>query len=101
MKNIGVCQTTKVGFLKVTDYPERLTTIVLVPTKYGKVRTYVGYRDLNKANLMDNFLTPHLDVLADNTTGPPWMVSKVIVKFEWLRSIRKTSFTHTLGSCLL
>lgn len=50
-----------------------------LPKKDGKVRMYVDYLDLNGANLKDDLLLPHIDVLVDNTTGKPyfssWMAS--------------------------
>ena len=58
-----------VGFLKVVNYPEWLANVVPVPKKDGKVRMYVDFWELNKANLKDDFPLPHIDVLDDNTAG--------------------------------
>lgn len=54
-------------FLKVVSYPERLSYIVPVPKKDGRVRMCVDYRDLNKASPKDDFPLPHIDILVDNT----------------------------------
>lgn len=43
------------GFLKAMDYPEWLDNTVLVAKKDGKVKKYVGYKDLNKSNCKDEF----------------------------------------------
>ncbi|KAL6321720.1 hypothetical protein AAG906_031232 [Vitis piasezkii] len=58
-----------VGFLLVIEYPEWLANVVLVPKKDGKVRVYVDFRDLNKANPKDDFPLPHIDMLVDCTAG--------------------------------
>ncbi|XP_012461287.1 uncharacterized protein LOC105781298 [Gossypium raimondii] len=55
------------GFLQVSKYPEWVANIVPVPKKYGKVRMYVDYRDLNRASPKENFPLPHIDTLVDNT----------------------------------
>ena len=55
------------GFLKVINYPEWLTNVVLVLKKDGKVRVCVNFRDLNKASPKDYFPLPHIDILVDNT----------------------------------
>lgn len=55
------------GFLEVIEYPEWLANIVPVPKKDGKVRMCMDYRDLNRANLKDDFSLPHIDVLLDST----------------------------------
>ncbi|RDX64790.1 hypothetical protein CR513_56601, partial [Mucuna pruriens] len=56
------------GFLAVTNYPQWVANIALVPKKDGKVRMCVYHRDLNKASPKENFPLPHIDVLVDNTT---------------------------------
>ena len=55
------------GFLEVSNYPQWVANIVLVPKKDGKVRMCVDYRDLNRASPKDNFPLPHNDTLVDNT----------------------------------
>ena len=57
------------GFLRVVNYPEWLANVVPVPKKDEKVRIYVDFRDLNKANPKDDFPLPHIDVLVDNIAG--------------------------------
>ena len=51
------------------EYHEWLANAVLVPKKDGNVRVYVDFRDLNKANLKDDFPLPHIDMLVDCTAG--------------------------------
>ena len=57
------------GFLRVVNYPKWLANVVSVPKNDGKVRMCVDFRDLNKANLKDDFPMPHIDILVDNTAG--------------------------------
>ena len=56
-------------FLRVVNYPEWLTNVVLVPKKDRKVRMCVDFKDLNKASPKDDFHLPHIDILVDNTAG--------------------------------
>ena len=56
----------KASFLTAIAYSDRVTNIVLMPKKDGKVRMCVDYRDLNKASPKDNFPLPHIDTLVDN-----------------------------------
>ena len=53
-------------FLSVVEYPEWLANVVPVPKKDDKVRVCVDFRDLNKANLKDDFSLPHIDMLVDS-----------------------------------
>ncbi|RDY13189.1 hypothetical protein CR513_01933, partial [Mucuna pruriens] len=55
------------GFLAIAEYPQWVANIVPVPKKDGKVRMYVGYRDLNRVSPKDNFPLPYIDMLVDNT----------------------------------
>ena len=57
-----------VGFLLVVKYPEWLANVIHVPKKNGKVRVWVNFRDLNKANPNDDFPLPHINMLVDSTT---------------------------------
>jgi hypothetical protein len=41
---------------------------VVVPKKDEKIRICVDYKDLNKASPNNDFPSPHIDVLVDNTT---------------------------------
>jgi hypothetical protein len=50
----------------VVRYPQWVSNIVVVPKKSGKIRVYVDYRDLNKANSKDNFPLIYIDVIVDN-----------------------------------
>ena len=56
-------------FLRVVNYPEWLTNVVLVPKKDRKVRMCVDFKDLNKASPKDDFHLPHIDILVDNAAG--------------------------------
>ena len=42
--------------------------MIPVPKKDGKIRMCVYFLDLNKASPKDDFPSPHIDVLVDNTT---------------------------------
>ena len=53
----------------MVECPEWLANVVLVPKKDGKVRVYVDFQDLNKANLKDDFPLPYIDMLVDSTVG--------------------------------
>ena len=46
-----------------------LANVVHVPKKDNKVRVYVDFRDLNKANIKDDFSLPHINLLVDSTAG--------------------------------
>ena len=59
----------KAGFLTTIAYSNWVANIVPVPKKDGKVHMCIGYRDLNRASLKDNFPLPHIDTLMDNTTS--------------------------------
>ncbi|GKV34054.1 hypothetical protein SLEP1_g42477 [Rubroshorea leprosula] len=61
-----------VNFIEVAMYPEWVANIVLVMKKDGRVRVYVDYRDLNKANPKDDFPLPHIQNLLDNATKNAW-----------------------------
>ena len=67
--NEEIQKQLSVGFLSVVKYPEWLANVVHVPKKDGKVRVCVDFRDLNKANLKDDFSLPHIDMLVDSTTN--------------------------------
>ena len=55
------------GFLVVTSYPQWVANVVPLPTKDGKVRMCVDFRDMNRASPKDVFPLLHIDVLVDNT----------------------------------
>ena len=67
--NEEIQKQLSVGFLSVVKYPEWLANVVHVPKKDGKVRVCVDFRDLNKANLKDDFSLQHIDMLVDSTTN--------------------------------
>ena len=51
----------------MVQYLEWLANVILVPKKNDKVRVCVDFRNLNKANLKDDFPLPHIDMLVDST----------------------------------
>ena len=50
-----IAKKIKSRLVEVMQYPTWLANVVLVAKKDGKIRTYVDYRDLNKASPKDNF----------------------------------------------
>ncbi|RVW34460.1 Retrovirus-related Pol polyprotein from transposon 297 [Vitis vinifera] len=56
-------------------HPQWLANVVLVPKKDSKVRVCVDFRDLNKANLKDDFPLLHIDLLVDSTGESQSMLS--------------------------
>ena len=58
-----------VRFLRVVNYLEWLANVVPIPKKDGKVRMCIDFRDLNNANLKDDFPLPHIDILVNNIVG--------------------------------
>lgn len=54
-------------FLAVSNHPQWIANIVLVPKKNRKVRICVDYRDMNRVSPKDDFSLPQIDVLVDNT----------------------------------
>ena len=52
--------------VEVTQYPTWFANVVPVAKKEGKSRICVDYRDLNKANLNDNFSLLNIHILIDN-----------------------------------
>ncbi|XP_070020346.1 uncharacterized protein [Nicotiana sylvestris] len=61
-----VIKQLDVKVIRVTRYPMWLANVVHVPTKDGKTRVCVDYRDLNKASPKDNFPPPNIHILIDN-----------------------------------
>lgn len=55
------------SFLAISNYPQWIANIVLVPKKYDKVRICVDYIYLNRARSKDDFPLPHIYMLMDNT----------------------------------
>ena len=62
-------KAASVVFISMIEYLEWLANIVPVPKKDGKVRVYVDFRNLNKANSNDDFPLPHIDMLVDSIVG--------------------------------
>ena len=46
-----------------------MANVVLVPKNDDNVKVCVDFRDLNKADLKDEFSIPHIDLLVDSTVG--------------------------------
>jgi len=43
-----------------------VANVVVVSKKDGRIKVYMGYKDLNKASLNDDFPLPHVEILVDN-----------------------------------
>jgi hypothetical protein len=43
-----------------------VANVVVVSKKDGRSKVYMGYKDLNKASLNDDFPLPHVEILVDN-----------------------------------
>ena len=56
-----------IRFLMVSNYHKWVINIVLVPKIDGRGRMSINFKDL-KASPKDNFVSPHMDLLVDNTT---------------------------------
>ena len=54
------------GVIREIQYTTWLANVVSVPNKDGKLRIYVDYQDLNKANPKDNFPLPNIHILINN-----------------------------------
>ena len=87
----------------MVNYPEWSANVVLVLKKDGKVRMCVDFRDLNKANLKDDFPLPHINVLVDNTASHAFL--SFMDGFSGYNQIKmapkdmeKTSFITPLGT---
>ena len=59
----------KVKFIEVVEETQWLANIVPVPKKDSRVRMCIGYRDLNKACLKDDFSFPYIDTLVDSAAS--------------------------------
>jgi hypothetical protein len=62
LKDIVKCEPHKIldeGFIFPILDSEWLSPLVIVNNKGGKWRIYVDYREINKANGKDHFLTIH------------------------------------------
>lgn len=60
----------KIGFVREANYPRRLTKVVMVRKTPVKWWMYIAFTNQNKACPKASFLLPHVDKLADSTTGP-------------------------------
>ena len=92
-----------VGFLRVVNYPEWLANVVPISKKDGKVQMCVDFRDVNKANLKDDFSLPHIDIPIDNTTRHAFLSfmdgfsGYNQIKMA-LKDMEKASFITSLGT---
>ena len=57
------------GFIRPCRYAERISNIVPVIKKNGKLRVCIYFQDLNKANPKDEYPMPIADQLVDATSG--------------------------------
>jgi len=56
------------NFIREEQYPEWLSSVVLVKKKNGDIRICIDFRDLNKACPKDDFPLPTMEVMIDNTS---------------------------------
>ncbi|RVW74431.1 Transposon Ty3-G Gag-Pol polyprotein [Vitis vinifera] len=81
----------------VVEYPKWLANVIPIPKKDGKVTVCVDFKDLNKANLKDDFPLPHIDLLVDSIASH-LMLSFMDGFFEYnqilmaLEDMEKTTF---------
>ena len=59
----------KAKFIIPTRYVQRLTNIVPVMKRNGKLRVCVNFRDLNATTLKDMYVMPIVDMLVDSTAN--------------------------------
>lgn len=52
-------------FIRETQYPEKLSNVVLVKKSNGKWRMCVDFIDLNKTCSKDNFPLPQIDLIVN------------------------------------
>lgn len=65
--NEEVIKQLEFEFFEVTGYFKWITNIVPASKSDEKVGMYVNYRDLNKESPKDDFPSPHINILVDNT----------------------------------
>ena len=81
----------------MVEYPKWLANVIPIPKKDGKVTVCVDFKDLNKANLKDDFPLPHIDLLVDSIASH-LMLSFMDGFFEYnqilmaLEDMEKTTF---------
>jgi hypothetical protein len=59
----------RAGFIRPARYVERLSNIVSVIKKNGKLRIYIDFRNLNMATPKDEYSMPVADLLVDGASG--------------------------------
>lgn len=72
MKDIVIEKLQKLlnaSFIYPISDSEWVSPLVLVPNKNGKWRTYVDYRELNKATKKDHLPLPFIDQVLDGLAG--------------------------------
>ena len=61
------------GFIRPYRYATRISSIVLVWKKNGKIRICIDFRDLNRAMPMDEYPMPIAEMLVDAAAGHKMM----------------------------
>ena len=87
----------------MVEYPKWLANVIPIPKKDGKVTVCVDFKDLNKANLKDDFPLPHIDLLVDSIASH-LMLSFMDGFFEYnqilmaLEDMEKSAFITEWGT---
>ena len=59
----------KIGFIRPVKRATRLSPIIVVPKKKGKIQVYVDYRKLNTVTITNAFPLPCTDSVLDSVAG--------------------------------
>ena len=59
----------KAGFIYPVPMEEWASNFVPINKNQGTIRVYIDFRDLNKSYPKDNFPTPHIEQIIDNSVG--------------------------------
>ena len=94
-------QLLMANFIRIIDYAEWISNIVLV-SKHDKLfQVCTNFRDLNKAFPKDEFPLPNIDMIVDMTIGyamyPLWMVSLDTIRSKLLLRIKRKLPSHVHG----
>ncbi|RVW30103.1 Retrovirus-related Pol polyprotein from transposon 17.6 [Vitis vinifera] len=89
--NEEIQKQLSVGCLSVVEYPEWLANVVPVPKKDDKVRVYVDFRDLNKANFFGyNQIPMALEDMEKTSFITEWATYHYRVMLFGLKNVRST-----------